>query len=118
LEWLHQQYWSEYENWKKKGIIDGYEVQLNPERFKKSLISYIIIRLQNYRDQDTAGKSLAEIEDIQEVHFVSGEDSFLVVWVCGFSVVGVQCISVPVVSYSALSDGFYSVEYLKKTLSQ
>jgi len=62
----------------KKGIIDGYEVQLNPERFKKSLISYIIIRLQNYRDQDTAGKSLAEIEDIQEVHFVSGEDSFLV----------------------------------------
>ena len=62
----------------KQGIIDGYEVKLNPERFRKSLIAYAIIKIRDCRDQDEAGNSLSEIEDIQEVHYISGEDSFLI----------------------------------------
>jgi len=53
-------------------------VKLNPERFRKSLIAYAIIKIRDCRDQDEAGNSLSEIEDIQEVHYISGEDSFLI----------------------------------------
>ena len=55
----------------KSGIIDGYEVRLNPERFAKGQISFIHIttRLQGH-NPEAIGDRLAAIPEIQEVHFI------------------------------------------------
>jgi len=63
----------------KTGIIDGYEVRLNPERFSRSQISYIHITTRLHSSgKGTIGDQLAAIPEIQEVHFIAGEDGYLV----------------------------------------
>jgi Lrp/AsnC family leucine-responsive transcriptional regulator len=62
----------------QQGIIAGYEVRLNPTRFDRGLVAFISIRLQPDGDQSAVGKALAAIPDVQEVHYVAGEDGFLV----------------------------------------
>lgn len=62
----------------KQGIIDGYEVRLNPIRFDRGLVAFVFIRLQANSDQSSLGQALAAITDVQEVHYVSGEDGFMV----------------------------------------
>jgi Lrp/AsnC family leucine-responsive transcriptional regulator len=62
----------------KQGIIDGYEVRLNPERFGRSLVGFILVAAAEGADEAKLGRSLAAVPDALEVHFVAGEDSFLV----------------------------------------
>ncbi len=63
----------------KNGIIDGYEVRLNPERFSRSQISFIHITTQFHTSgKGSIGDQLAAIPEIQEVHFIAGEDGYLV----------------------------------------
>ncbi len=62
-----------------QGIIDGYEVRLNPERFHRNQVAFINIITKPGSDTDgTIGKQLAEIVEIQEVHYIAGDDSYLV----------------------------------------
>lgn len=63
----------------KQGIIDGYEVRLNPEMFGGGQISYIHIEAepQSYSDH-RLGEQLADIPEIQEVHHIAGKDGYLV----------------------------------------
>ena len=61
----------------KQGIIDGYEVRLNPGRFKRSLVSFLFVDAEK-GPVDALGERLAAIPEIQEVHFVAGEDCYLV----------------------------------------
>ena len=61
-----------------RGLIDGYEVRLNPERFGRSLVAFVTVSLSPGADEASAGRALAEIPEVQEVHFVAGEDAFLV----------------------------------------
>jgi len=61
-----------------QGIIDGYEVRLNPERFGRSLVGFVFVATAPGADEAAVGKALAKIPDVQEVHYVSGEDGFLV----------------------------------------
>ncbi len=62
----------------KQGIIDGYEVRLNPEEFKRNMVAFVLVKTkQNKGDIDT-GKELSKMQEVQEVHFVSGEDCFLI----------------------------------------
>ena len=61
-----------------QGFIDGYEVRLNPERFSRSLVAFIVVGIQKPADEKRIGLSLADIPGVQEVHYVTGEDSFLV----------------------------------------
>lgn len=60
------------------GIIQGYEVRLNPEHFNSSLIAFMTIQIKDTLSIRKAGKELAGIEAIQEVHFLAGNDSLLV----------------------------------------
>jgi len=61
----------------KNGIIDGYEVRLNPERFSRSQISFIHITTRTHDTaQGTIGDQLAAIAEVQEVHFIAGEDGY------------------------------------------
>ena len=62
----------------KQGIIDGYEVRLNPERFGRSLVGFVLVTPAAGSDESVLGRALAAIPDVQEVHYVAGEDAFLV----------------------------------------
>lgn len=62
----------------KQGYIDGYEVRLNPEKLQRSLVSFLQILLDRPEAFSDVARSLSSLPDIQEVHFISGEDAFLV----------------------------------------
>ena len=62
----------------KKGYIDGYEVRLNPKRFNRSLVAFIIVYTQKATDEKGVAKSLSIIPEVQEVHYIAGEDAFLI----------------------------------------
>jgi Lrp/AsnC family leucine-responsive transcriptional regulator len=62
----------------KQGFIDGYEVRLNPKRFAKSLVAFVRVRIKKLGDEEKIGQKLTGIAEVQEVHYVAGEDAFLV----------------------------------------
>lgn len=62
----------------RQGIIDGYEVRLNPEQFDRRQIAFIHVRTRSVGDQPNTGERLAAIPEVQEVHYVDGEDCYLV----------------------------------------
>lgn len=63
----------------KNGIIDGYEVRLNPEQFDKSQIAFIQIQTScSGVEFDQIGEQLANLQEIQEVHYTTGEDGYFV----------------------------------------
>lgn len=59
-------------------IIDGYEVRLNPERFHRSMIAFIQIQISPPSMGCETGETLALLEEVQEVHFLAGDDCFLI----------------------------------------
>ncbi len=61
----------------KQGIIDGYEVILNPRMFNKSLVGFVHVFLEDGSKRGAVGEALAGIQEIQEVHFITGQDCFL-----------------------------------------
>ncbi len=62
----------------KMGFIDGYEVRLNPEKFKRNLVAFITILISAGESVARTGKQLSGIPEVQEVHHITGEDGFLV----------------------------------------
>jgi Lrp/AsnC family leucine-responsive transcriptional regulator len=62
----------------KQGFIDGYEVRLNPRRFAKSMVAFVTVQLKKLGDEIKVGQKLSSIPEVQEVHYVAGQDSFLV----------------------------------------
>jgi Lrp/AsnC family leucine-responsive transcriptional regulator len=62
----------------KQGFIDGYEVRLNPKRFARSLVAFVSVRLKKLDAEIKVGQTLSKLPEIQEVHYVAGEDAFLV----------------------------------------
>ena len=62
----------------RQGYIDGYEVRLNPERFDRRQIAFIEVRTRLVGDRPQTGEQLAAIPEVQEVHFVAGEDCYLI----------------------------------------
>ncbi len=61
----------------KQGIIDGYEVILNPKRFNKSLVVFVYVYLVSAADKKLTGDTLILIPEIQEIHFITGKDCYL-----------------------------------------
>ena len=62
----------------KQGLIDGYEVILNPKCFNRDMVAFAHIYIEKNSEVDSVGKTLAAIPEIQEIHFISGNDCFLV----------------------------------------
>ena len=60
-----------------QGYIDGYEVRLNPERFRRRLVAFLLLRVRAGKEPEV-GRRLARHRDVQEVHQIAGEDGFLV----------------------------------------
>jgi len=46
-------------------------------RFDRGLVAFVFIIPQPDSDQSDLGKALAAIPDVQEVHYVAGEDGFM-----------------------------------------
>ena len=61
----------------KMGVIDGYEVRLNPERFGKSQVAFINVHTGGKGKEGGLVKVLSAIPQVQEIHYVSGGDSYL-----------------------------------------
>jgi len=62
-----------------QGYIDGYEVRLNPKRFDHNLVVFIFVTVkENQTEGCSIANNLANIPEVQEVHFVAGDDSLLV----------------------------------------
>jgi Lrp/AsnC family leucine-responsive transcriptional regulator len=61
-----------------QGYIDGYEVRLNPSRFHRRLVVFAWVRTAEGRNVESLGDRLAALPAVQEVHYVSGEDAFVV----------------------------------------
>ncbi len=62
----------------KQGFIDGYEVRLNPKRFAKSQVAFVNVKLKKLDAEIKVGQTLSKLPAVQEVHYVAGEDAFLV----------------------------------------
>jgi Lrp/AsnC family leucine-responsive transcriptional regulator len=62
----------------KQGYIDGYEVRLNPQRFRRGMVGFVHLVLEAGADENSLADKLADIDEIQEIHFIAGEDGYLI----------------------------------------
>ena len=61
----------------KQGYINGYEVRLNPRRFNRAQVVFLMVQI-SLTKAETVATALAAIDQVQEVHLVSGTDALLV----------------------------------------
>jgi Lrp/AsnC family leucine-responsive transcriptional regulator len=61
-----------------QGVIQGYEVRLNPEMFNCDMVAFIKIKSLLSKHSRAIGLQLSKIEQIQEVHYLAGEDCLMV----------------------------------------
>jgi len=60
-----------------RGIIEGYEVRLNPRAFGQRLAAFVFVQADRAANGRLA-QDLAAIAAVQEVHQVAGDDGYLV----------------------------------------
>jgi Lrp/AsnC family leucine-responsive transcriptional regulator len=61
----------------KQGLIDGYEVILNPRCFNRDMVAFVHVHIESSAQAEATGGILAEIPEVQEIHFISGSDCFI-----------------------------------------
>ena len=61
----------------ERGIIEGYEVKLNPQPFNQGLTAFIQLAVQPH-DTLQLERDLAKVTGVQDVHQVAGDDGYLV----------------------------------------
>ncbi len=61
----------------KQGVIDGYEVRLNPEYFHRSLVAFLFLQIDPAEQPMDWGRAFSALPEVQEVHFISGLDGYL-----------------------------------------
>ena len=61
----------------RTGLIDGYEVRLNPERFGKSQVAFIQVQTDGRNDEKKLVEALSGLDQVQEIHYVAGTDGYL-----------------------------------------
>lgn len=62
----------------QKKVISGYYARINPQAIEQKLLAFIFIKSTEGLGCGKAGKLLAEIPEVQEVHNIAGEDCYLV----------------------------------------
>lgn len=61
----------------KSGIIDGYEVKLNPGLFDRNFLSFVWVYPEKNEGPELPD-ALSRIPEIQEIHYISGEDCYFI----------------------------------------
>lgn len=62
----------------ERGIIEGYAARVNAEALGQGLTAFVFVRAEERAGAVGTAHRLAEIDEVQEVHHVAGEDCFLV----------------------------------------
>ena len=62
----------------KKGILEGYEVRLNPTKLGLTVTAFIHVLTSDSVGSTKVGEKLAEFPEIQEVHWIAGDYNYLV----------------------------------------
>ncbi|MEH0019867.1 MAG: Lrp/AsnC family transcriptional regulator [Desulfobacter sp.] len=60
-----------------RGVIQGYEVRLNPEMFHCDMTAFIQVRVTAPSLVQDTGEKLSAIEQVQEVHYLAGGDTLM-----------------------------------------
>jgi Lrp/AsnC family leucine-responsive transcriptional regulator len=60
------------------GVIAGYEARLDPARLGLGLTAFVSVVTDEVGGNLEAGRALAAIPEVQEVHNIAGEDCYLV----------------------------------------
>lgn len=60
----------------ERGIIEGYEVRLNPQPFQQGLMAFVQVSVQHFCHAGLAD-ALAKVTGVQDVHQVAGDDGYL-----------------------------------------
>ncbi|OQY85094.1 MAG: AsnC family transcriptional regulator [Chloroflexi bacterium UTCFX4] len=60
------------------GIIQTYVARLNPKKIGRGLVAFVFVRAEEQFASQQAGKALARIPEVLEVHNIAGEDCYLV----------------------------------------
>ena len=61
-----------------RGVIRAYEARIDPAALNLGLLAFIFVRTDERLGAQEAGKHLAQIPEVLEVHHVAGEDCYLV----------------------------------------
>lgn len=62
----------------QKEVILGYTAIIDPTVVGQKLLSYIFIKANEGLSNESTGRALAEIPEVQEVHEIAGDDGYLV----------------------------------------
>jgi len=61
----------------ERGIIEGYEVRLNPVPFEQGMAAFVFVDIDRVSGNGSLERQLAEVPGVQEVHQVAGDDGYL-----------------------------------------
>ena len=61
-----------------RGVIQGYEVRLNPDMFDCAMTAFVNIRVTSPALIQETGRTLTAIEQVQEVHYLAGGDTLMI----------------------------------------
>ncbi|MGE4298189.1 MAG: Lrp/AsnC family transcriptional regulator [Desulfovibrionaceae bacterium] len=62
----------------RNGVIQGYEVKLNPKALGQGLTAFIFVRTEEAVGSFAAGADIARLPEVMEVHHTAGHDCYLV----------------------------------------
>lgn len=60
-----------------RGVIQGYEVRINPEALGQNLLAFVFVRSADFDSDLKTAEVLASIPEVLEAHHIAGEDCYL-----------------------------------------
>ena len=61
-----------------RGVLRGYTALVDPKAVDLGMLAFIAVRTSEVAGEESAGRDLAAIPEVLEVHHVAGDDCFLV----------------------------------------
>lgn len=61
----------------ERGIIEGYEVRLNPAPFGQGLAAFVFVEIDRVAGNGALESELSSVAGVQEVHQIAGQDGYL-----------------------------------------
>jgi Lrp/AsnC family leucine-responsive transcriptional regulator len=60
-----------------RGVIQGYEVRINPEAVGQNLLAFVFVRSSDFDSDLKTAEVLSAIPEVLEAHHIAGEDCYL-----------------------------------------
>lgn len=60
-----------------RGVIQGYEVRINPEALGQNLLAFVFVRSSDFDSDLKTAAVLSAIPEVLEAHHIAGEDCYL-----------------------------------------